>query len=148
MVLLMLTHFVADFLLQSREMGRKKSTDKLWLLRHLIIIYACFSVTSPLVFEWYEAFLFTALNTLAHGAIDALIWKGYAWTVWRRRRSVAVRQGWNGESEVFGHLDDGEAKRHLKKNFKYWEDSWFYHTIGLDQFLHYITIVLLYGWLS
>ena len=31
------------------------------------------------------------------------------------------------------------------KNYKYWEDHWFYTTIGFDQLLHSATIILLLG---
>ena len=35
------------------------------------------------------------------------------------------------------------ALRDMAVNWKYWEDHWFYTTIGFDQLLHVLTIILL-----
>jgi len=126
---LLLLHFVADFLLQSRQMGQRKSEQVKWLVGHLAIQFAVFLVGGLLVFD--NPLLFALLNTIIHGAIDWNIWKAYKWTVWKRR-----------DPKLFGTIDD------LKKHWKYWEDHLFYTTIGLDQMLHTATIILLYGWLK
>lgn len=139
---LLFLHFFADFVLQSREMGQKKSEYPKWLFIHITIQFLIFFIgmnlllllDSPpenLAFNdfWYPL-KFAFLNALVHGAIDWNIWKLYKWSVWKRR-----------DPELFGTIDD------LKKHWKYWEDHLFYATIGFDQFLHTITIVILYGWL-
>ena len=123
---LLLLHFIADFILQSRAMGQKKSEHFKWLLGHVAIQFAVFAVGGLFVFDNPLPFAF--LNAFIHGVIDWHIWKLYKYSVWKRR-----------DPELFGTIDD------LKKHWKYWEDHWFYTTIGFDQFLHGATIVLLYG---
>lgn len=135
LVYLLLLHFVADFLLQNREMGQKKSEDFKWLFYHISIQFIIFAVGGFLVFE--NPFPFAILNALVHGLIDWNIWKLY-------KMSVYVRTTEERE-EHKGSLEDW--MKHLKSTWKYWEDHWFYATIGFDQLLHTITIVLLYGWL-
>lgn len=130
-----LLHFIADFLLQSRKMGKKKSSELKWLYYHLMIVNLVFIIGLMPVIGIEKASIFALCNTLIHGIIDAFIWKLYAWSVWKRYRPII------DVSEIERNLQ----KEDLSKNFKYWEDSWFYSTIGLDQFLHGATIVFLLG---
>ena len=113
-------HFLADFILQPREMGRKKSKDSRYLLAHIAIIFSVFLVGT---LSWK----FALANALIHMIIDSVIWKCYASTVWKRRHK----------------LFKNATKDDLERKFKFWEDHWFYATIGLDQFLHGATILIL-----
>jgi hypothetical protein len=126
---LFLLHFIADFILQPREMGRKKSTNCKYLLSHIGIIWIVFLIGT------FDP-IFATANALIHMAIDAVIWKGYALSVWKRRRYILPQRAERSMSK-------GSIVKHLKTHFPYWEDHWFYVTIGLDQFLHAATIALL-----
>lgn len=140
-------HFIADFLLQDRETAKNKSSDFVALMRHLLMIYFVFLFGTLPWLGLPAAIYLSIVNVVIHGLIDAVIWKGYAWTVYRRRKSIAIREGWNKKTEIFSYLDNTrkkEAIAYLKKNFKYWEDSWFYSTIGLDQLLHFATLVVVW----
>lgn len=64
----LIVHFIADFLLQSREMGKRKSSESKYLLAHLAIQFACFALFG-LKFAFY--------NALVHGIIDWNIWRIY-----------------------------------------------------------------------
>lgn len=154
LILLMVLHFIADFLLQSRQMGQKKSEQFKWLVAHLSIQFAVFFVgilsylciyakvylmnflnNPPGPGTPYEyilsfaifSFQFSILNTLIHGIIDWNIWKLYKVSVAFRNKDKSVEE--------------------LKKTFQYWNDHLFYTTIGFDQLLHTATIVALYSWL-
>jgi hypothetical protein len=59
--------------------------------------------------------VFAGLNALIHMIIDKNIWNAYKW--FRRKED--------------------------KETFKYWEDHLFYSTIGFDQLLHVLTLVVL-----
>lgn len=120
LLLMVLTHFVSDFLLQSRKMGEGKSTD--WTLwgQHVAIILVCF-----LPFGWK----FAAINAIIHGLIDRNIWNLYKWSVKLRIAKHDVKQ---------------ESLFDQNGNWQYYKDHLFYSTIGLDQFLHTSTIVLLW----
>lgn len=124
-IYLFVLHFLADFILQPREMGRRKSSDFGYLAVHVgiqigVFLVGLWIVTGSFMF----ALIFAVLNGLIHGIVDAFIWKGYAASVWLRRkdRSMTVKE--------------------LKVSWKYWDDHWFYVTIGLDQLLHMSTLVL------
>lgn len=131
MIYLFVLHFIADFLLQSREMGQNKSEDTYWLACHLIIQMLVFAFGLMFVIGADRACAFAAINTVIHGVIDWNIWKLYKFSV-KRRIDV-------------GHLQSTiEIKGLVLHEYKYWEDSWFYHTIGLDQMLHMITLVVVW----
>ena len=133
-------HFIADFILQPREMGRRKSECSLkglkYLLAHIFIVFSVFFVGLIIFAGWQFALIFAVFNAVLHFIIDAIIWKGYMYSVWKRRHKLLGYD--KGESPP---RSDKEIKKTLKVHFKYWEDSWFYATIGLDQLLHFSTIV-------
>lgn len=130
-IYLIVLHFIADFLLQSREMGKKKSTDIVWLVKHLIIQGFTFSVGLTLLGYYnMSACNFVLYNTIIHGFIDWNIWKAYKY-------SAAYRMKKNPNHELLMPSKDNP--------WKYWEDHWFYSTIGFDQLLHMATIVFLCG---
>ena len=60
-------------------------------------------------------FTFSLLNALVHMVIDKTIWNVYKW--------------------LRGKED--------KETFKFWEDDLFYTTIGFDQLLHVVTLIVL-----
>lgn len=136
-------HFVADFLLQSREMGQKKSSEPAWLFYHLGIQY--FMFTSGLMFFVGPilAVKFALFNTLIHGIIDWNIWRLYKVSAYLRIQNIVAKKHgiWTQPPE-----EDVNIKAETAA-WKYWEDHWFYTTIGLDQALHMATIVALLGWL-
>lgn len=131
-------HFVADFLLQSREMGKKKSQEFHWLLQHLIIQFFIMYMGCLFVMEPHIAFRLSLLNAVIHGVVDWNIWRGYKYFVFRRLKK---------ETEQFGSTEQEKAAWIVEsgKNWQYWEDHWFYTTIGFDQLLHGVTLLCLLG---
>lgn len=116
-------HFIADFILQSREMGKNKSSNWKYLLAHLSIQF--------LVFLPFFGWQFSLANAAIHGIIDKNIWNLYKiFTLYR----LGYFRAWKE-----GKLDN------VTKYHKYWEDHLFYATIGLDQFLHSATLILLFN---
>lgn len=123
MIKLFFLHFLADFILQPREMGKKKSSDFRWLFGHLAIQF--------LVFLPFVGWRLSAMNALVHGLIDKNIWNLYKVSV--LYRVFPKSMPWK------------ERPGNLSANYRYWEDHWFYVTIGLDQFLHAVTLIYLFG---
>lgn len=74
--LLLVIHFVSDALLQSRDMGKKKSSEPKYLAAHLAIIFFCFLP--------FTGFWFSLSNVVVHGLIDWHIWRGYKLLVMKR----------------------------------------------------------------
>lgn len=108
--LIVFTHFVSDWILQPRSVGKRKAGSFKWMLKHLIIIWvctaACFLVLGlPL---WFQLSL---LYTMLHGIQDKFIWK------------------------IYEYVRGPYTKEFLDKN-KYAEDYWWYFTIAIDQILH------------
>ncbi len=124
-------HFIADFLLQSREMGKTKSTKFKVLLAHIGIQYSILFIGLIFFIGPEFAFKISGLNALVHGVIDWYIWRGYKWSVYSR-----IKQNPNHK---LTWLQDGE------EGWVYWEDHYFYVTIGLDQLLHGLTLIALAG---
>lgn len=125
MITLFITHFIADFILQSRAMGKNKSSNIKYLLSHISIIFLCFLCVA--------SFKFAAYNALIHLVIDATIWNGF---------KLFKFIDWYSISMSFDFNKKIAAER--VKDYQYWEDHWFYVFIGLDQLLHAITIVYLF----
>ena len=116
LIYLMFLHFVADFLLQSRTMATNKSSSLKYLVQHVLIQFTVFTIG---VF-WLPP-MYALANACIHGLIDWHIWRLYKFSV---------------------YLRDQEA---TTATWKYYEDHLFYTTIGLDQMLHVITILVVYG---
>ncbi|MHA1676045.1 MAG: DUF3307 domain-containing protein [Candidatus Njordarchaeales archaeon] len=131
-------HLLADFILQPREIGKRKSETSvkglMYLSIHISMILTVFFIGLIPFFSWQVVLEFAGYNALCHLIIDALIWKFYVLSVWKRRRKLLGRD--KGSKK--------DIKNKLKTQFKYWEDYCFYLTIGVDQFLHFSTIVVLY----
>lgn len=122
---LMVLHFIADFLLQSKEMGKKKSECVKWLAAHIGIHFITFFAACLLFLSPEQAALMAFGNAALHGLIDWNLWRFYKRTVVWRNPDVPVEE--------------------LKKNYKWWEDFVFIVALGLDQMLHYLSIVTLYN---
>ena len=132
-IILFITHFLFDFVFQSREMGKKKSEDINYLLKHGGILFMGYMWAAYAICDnMADMFTMTAAIVIIHCIQDWYIWRGYkTFTKWR----------WREHNESEYHMD-----LIMKNKFKYWEDKWFYTTIGLDQTLHFITIVAVYNW--
>jgi hypothetical protein len=135
LAIMMVSHFVADFLLQSREMGKTKSTVFKVLCEHVIIQYLTlwafllFFVGPTLAVE------ISLCNALVHGLIDWNIWKLYKWSAkYRIEKRI--------DTHLFLKADGAVV---LADKWEYWEDHLFYTTIGIDQLLHGLTLVALAG---
>lgn len=149
MIKLFFLHFLADFILQPREMGKKKSSDFRWLFGHLSIQF--------LVFLPFVGWRLSAMNALIHGIIDRNIWRGYKiFAGFRVKKLVDEQERYYREINQLKPIDSPEEEKvieHFRKNwtlhqiqgFQFWEDHWFYVTIGFDQFLHAATLLYLFG---
>lgn len=125
--LMMLTHFVADWLLQSRKMGKFKSSHPLWLCAHIGIIWVCFLPFGLELSTW---------NAGIHAVIDVVLWNLYKVRVVApkylniRRFAPALTR-----REAL-HTAIVEAKA-----FNFFNDPVFKWTVGFDQMLHYATLL-------
>lgn len=120
---LVIGHFVFDFFLQSREMAVKKSSELKWLFKHLVWIWVGAFLPVIIVLGFFVgSSIYTLLTAIGvatsiasiHGIIDWNVWRGYKYL--RRHENI--------------------------ETFQYWNDGLFYHTIGLDQMLHILTLVV------
>lgn len=120
LILLGVAHLCGDWLLQSREMARNKSTVPEILELHLLIVTFCLSlVVLP---HWGSlGILLLIANFFAHGVIDWNIWSIYG----RIRGDNTFETG-------------GVVKR---VNYDYW----FFATVAIDQFLHLAVIIYLFA---
>ena len=116
---LLVLHFIADFLLQTREMGKTKSSNPVMLAGHMLIQW--------LVFLPFTNGEFATVNMLIHGLID--------WNIWRLDKYSVVQR--------FSQLHWKDPQQ--AASYDYWNDSWFYNTIGFDQMAHGLTLVFLAG---
>jgi hypothetical protein len=81
LVLALITHFIADFICQSRKMGKYKSSSIYWLSAHILIIFSLFT---PFGLK------FAIKNALIHMLIDGTIWNGYKLSVKLRDKNATA----------------------------------------------------------
>jgi Protein of unknown function (DUF3307) len=111
---LLAAHFIGDWLYQSREMARNKSSDPDVLFKHVSIVSLwIFCATLPFVGFWMAA-VGTLANFFLHCVID---W--YGWTWYKKK---------------FSHYS-------IEEHFN---NYWFYTTIAIDQFLHLAILFILF----
>lgn len=128
-------HFVADFLLQSREMGKNKSSNFSVLLDHLLIQFFVLFIGLLFCVNFQDAYPIALLNMVIHGLIDWHIWRGYkVGAHYRMKRGI--------DKHLYETI---EMKEGPEVVWKYYDDHWFYTTIGFDQLLHSLTLVMLWG---
>jgi hypothetical protein len=134
-----MTHFFADFVLQSRDMGKKKSSEPKYLFAHLAIQFVAFAlVATPCAYSRYHhlggavlyALIFSLTNAAIHGIID--------WNIWRLYKAYAYKAIQKNPQHPLLTGNPAEP-------WKFWEDHMFYTTIGFDQMLHGLTLVILAG---
>jgi hypothetical protein len=132
---LLLSHFIGDALLQSREMAERKSSDLYILFTHIAVVSFANLIFASIFFDSTVAIKFTLLNAIGHLLIDGLIWNAYkfsvvfkAWRFWRKNKDQLIQ---------------ADSSNNLKRcytsylpKFKYWKDKNFYTFIVLDQMLH------------
>jgi hypothetical protein len=124
-------------------MGKKKSEDFNMLLKHMAWIFVSFIFLGQFaVDDDLSLIRFTFAYTLLHGIQDWFMWRSYKWTVKYR-----LKKEWGKHLYKFLTIEPETWFDRKVKTYKYWEDSKFYDTIGLDQLLHFITITLLVEWL-
>lgn len=87
--LMMFVHFVADFLAQSRKMGKLKASHPLWLLFHIGIIF---------IFFLPFGVKFSMMNAVGHLIVDAVLWNAY-------KLSVKIRHP-KARAETFKYWGD------------------------------------------
>lgn len=137
LIIVLLHEYIADFMLQSREMAQKKSEDVKVLLEHVLYIGCYLAGIGAIVAQDIPSGIYFALfNMVIHAIIDWNIWKGYKYLVFKRYEKQG---GWSPKSKKEEIL---EVLKNYKKQRMYAEDPVFYNFIGLDRFLHVSTLIL------
>jgi len=113
-ILILLVHFISDWLLQSRSMAENKSSNMKVLLKHgCIISLPLLSLCMFLHFSILSIILISSIYFILHILQDKFIWGFYK--IW-----------------------------YIKRNLKeYWKDYWWFSTIAIDQFIHLIILFIL-----
>lgn len=114
LVLLIVVHIVFDFVLQTRDIAKNKSSNIKYLIPHLVMLGFGLMIFTKLSGRYSpnQAMLFVSWNVILHGIIDWHIWRFYKWTVIKRTK---------GQADY---------------NYKFYEDGVFYDFIAYDQGLH------------
>ncbi|MDD3412526.1 MAG: DUF3307 domain-containing protein [Lachnospiraceae bacterium] len=149
--------YIADFILQDRKTAQNKSKNIHTLMYHVNIIIGLLFFPCWIVFGlkfgagvgFIMAIFFSVFNGLIHGVIDWNIWKGYKKHVAKNIKLYFETIAPDDLDEKYSSIKDyteEELKFVFMKEKMYAEDKKFYDTIGLDGYLHTLTIILLYAW--
>ena len=107
-----IAHFIGDFVLQSREMGKNKSKYAGVLIAHTLILWSV-TVFIGLLLGYdmtkAEVLEFATINSVAHMVIDGIVWNIYKAVVRNHIENMCP-----GEST--------EYIEHRLEEWKFWED--------------------------
>lgn len=126
---LLVTHFVADFILQSDWMALNKSKNNKALYLHAFVYSLCFL---PFGFWFFLATFFMHFTTDYYTSrITSKLWFFKPW-------QTMTFEGENNQTEerIVSWVQSG-GSRH-----------WFFVMIGFDQLLHYFQLALTYKFLG
>lgn len=133
-------HFISDIVLQSRTMGKEKSKDPMWMFAHFLLVFLTFFIAGLFVFRDMilpveDAALLACGVALIHCMQD---W--FVWMLYRCHVKVRVVDRLTQHSGIHNHSISSAMKQ-----WKCLKDYWFFFAIGIDQYLHYILLIGIWG---
>lgn len=131
-------NYVADYLLQTREMGQKKSSNLVFLSAHIFVIFVVILLGSTPMFGFAQALKFSFWNAATHFFVDLVYWNLYGLIVLTRENEFGSDIG-----HLFKNFKHYKNKL-IEQGYKYWEDKKFFDTIGIDCHTHLYLLVLVY----
>jgi hypothetical protein len=114
-IIIILIHWVADFLLQTQKMAINKSKDNYWLFLHVLVYSLIWFFIGLFFFNIIIVLLFSIITFICHFITD------YFTSRWTSK---------------------------LYKQEKYYGFPAFFSVIGLDQFLHYLQLIICYEYFT
>jgi len=143
LIIILISEYIGDFVLQSRKMALAKSTNFNVLMKHVVTVIGTVFIGASVGFGilWQSPMAlvgsaaYAVIYGIIHGIQDWYIWKGYHSIVKERFRITKS-----------GDYDNKGIKSFME-NKDYAEDKVFYDFIGLDRILHTITLILLWVWI-
>ena len=141
-VVLLATHWVGDFVLQTHWQASNKSKNNIALSRHVLIYTGCLAAVSYPLLAWPDHgrqwLLFVVANSALHFATD------YCTSRWSSRLfGPAVRDLHDimTYTDSYGHPPDERNMRIMALDpGKHFHN--FFVVIGFDQLIHQITLAL------
>ena len=118
-VTILIAHFIADFVMQSDEMAKGKSTCNIWLFLHVLV---------------YIIVLYFSLRGYAEYIQDTISPTGYIF-------------GWAVLNGIAHFITDYFTSRWTSSLWKQGRTHDFFVVIGLDQCIHTITLFTTAYWL-
>ena len=136
-IVLLVAHFIGDFLLQSNKMALNKSKDNEWLAVHAFVYSCCF-------LPWGVSFFI--ITFFLHFCVDYVTSRitSRLWFVELMKTTV-----WEAK-EPFTYDDKGQP---LAPTWKTWpyaaiihdkKRHWFFVAVGFDQLLHFVCLAFTY----
>ncbi len=118
-IAILITHFVADFVMQTNEMARGKAICNIWLFLHVLV---------------YTVVLYFSLRGYAEYIQDTISPTGYIF-------------GWAVLNGTAHFVTDYFTSRWTSFLWKQKRTHDFFVVIGLDQTIHFITLFITAKWL-
>jgi hypothetical protein len=114
--LLLALHTFADFILQTREQARNKSSNNKALAAHVLTYISAFVIWAFFTFDPETALVWLVLNAVAHFVTDYIT----------SRVTKTLAEQW--QNPMFSKED-----RHIAEHL-------FWGVVGVDQFIHLFTL--------
>lgn len=131
LVLLIAIHVLFDFVFQTREVAKNKSSNFNYLAPHLFILFIGLVLYTILSHRYtiIQGQFFVLANILAHGVID--------WNIWNIYKKYTYWQCYKGKRGELIQAADQKGEK-----YRYWDDSVYYNFIAVDQALHGLCYII------
>jgi hypothetical protein len=153
-IILLIAHWIADFVLQSRRDAEAKSHDVIALIRHVSGYSAFMTLIAFFILSAENAVWFGVITFVFHFITDYFTSKATTYTYLKTQDTFAFRSNdWNLNSgdiltanegakiRIIQYLSGGDYRAILLKTYDKWSKL-MWSTIGFDQLLHTAQILL------
>lgn len=128
-LIILCLHFISDFVLQSRKMGQKKSKSLFWLSLH-VLVYTTF-----LFWGWVCFVGFKEYSVYTVFGVYFMVWISHFLTDFI-----------TSQFTTYAYVKSIEKGISITKR-----DRWqyiFWAILGFDQFIHHLSLILIYNYIN
>ena len=128
-LIILFLHFVSDFVLQTRRMAQKKSKSLFWLSWH-VLVYTTF-----LFWGWV---CFVGFNDYSSYTVFGVFYMVFI--------SHFLTDFTTSKFTTYSYVRSIERNISIKKRNRWQYIFWL--VLGLDQFVHFLSLILIYNYIN
>jgi hypothetical protein len=156
-IAILATHWIADFLFQTRKMGLNKGKSIKWLNIHVATYTTVTTLIwwALLIVTWQEAIFVFAATFISHWVTDFLTSRASGYCYLRMMEQKGYKDDYIAHLGMSHYVDDRDSEKVMLEGKRDREEKeehkWQYHfwsVIGFDQLIHVITLLMTVNYLT